>query len=209
MPEDEYEIKYTIANKVLEESDGIGQINQYKLQSYLGEGGSGKVYLAKDIISGTQYAVKKIYKRTLRKEDQMLLMKEEKERRNSENKILIKPAMPIQIGDIVKKQKISETQDQFYLIRHELAIHKKLRHPNVVMLYEVIDDPEDDSISMVFDYCEKGPLFGSDLEDSFTLIGENKSRYFFNQAMLGLEYRNFIKLHYQPPLIYFFINVTL
>lgn len=34
------------------------------------------------------------------------------------------------------------------LVRGELAILKKLNHPHVVKLYEVLDDPNDDSLYM-------------------------------------------------------------
>ncbi|OMJ12831.1 Calcium/calmodulin-dependent protein kinase kinase 1 [Smittium culicis] len=118
----------------------------------------------------------------------MLLLKEEKERNNSAEKISFKPAMPIQISEIVKMQKKNELDTQFYLIRHELAIHKKLKHTNVVQLHEVIDDPDNDSIHMVFDYCKNGPLFDLSANEKITPLPEKKSRYFFNQAMLGLEF---------------------
>ena len=34
------------------------------------------------------------------------------------------------------------------LVRGEMAILKKLNHPNMVKLYEVLDDPNDDSLYM-------------------------------------------------------------
>lgn len=43
--------------------------------------------------------------------------------------------------------------DPLRLIRHEIAILKKLDHPNVVELYEVLDDPTKDGMYMVFEYC--------------------------------------------------------
>ena len=35
---------------------------------------------------------------------------------------------------------------------------KKLDHPNVVKLVEVLDDPEDDNLYMVFEYLEGGEV---------------------------------------------------
>lgn len=45
------------------------------------------------------------------------------------------------------------TEDPLSLIRHEIAILKKLDHPHVVELYEVLDDPSKDGLYMVFEYC--------------------------------------------------------
>ena len=40
------------------------------------------------------------------------------------------------------------TSDPLYLIRGEVAVLKKLNHINVVKLYEVLDDPSNDSLYM-------------------------------------------------------------
>jgi serine/threonine protein kinase len=32
-------------------------------------------------------------------------------------------------------------------------------HPNVVKLFEVIDDKKDDNLLLVMEYCQNGPLF--------------------------------------------------
>lgn len=47
----------------------------------------------------------------------------------------------------------ANTDDPLSLIRHEIAILKKLDHPNVVQLFEVLDDPSRDGLYMVFEYC--------------------------------------------------------
>ena len=39
-------------------------------------------------------------------------------------------------------------KDQLQNVRTEIAIMKKLEHPNVVQLYEVIDDEEGDKLYM-------------------------------------------------------------
>lgn len=38
----------------------------------------------------------------------------------------------------------------------EIAILKKLSHPNVVKLIEVLDDPEQDNLYMAFELVEQG-----------------------------------------------------
>lgn len=44
------------------------------------------------------------------------------------------------------------------LIRREFAIAKKLDHPNIVTLEEVLDNPEGDSLYLILEWCGKGPL---------------------------------------------------
>lgn len=53
----------------------------------------------------------------------------------------------------LEKAQAEESKDPLHLIRHELAILKKLHHPNVVKLFEVLDDPTADSLYMVFENC--------------------------------------------------------
>lgn len=41
-----------------------------------------------------------------------------------------------------------EESDPLQLVRKEVAIFKKVAHPHVVQLYEVLDDPEHDTLYM-------------------------------------------------------------
>ena len=41
-------------------------------------------------------------------------------------------------------------------VLREIAVMKKLNHPNVIRLHEVINDADDDKIFLVLDYAEKG-----------------------------------------------------
>lgn len=43
-------------------------------------------------------------------------------------------------------------------VQREIAIMKKLVHPNVVQLVEVIDAPLDSSLYMVMEYVERGAV---------------------------------------------------
>jgi serine/threonine protein kinase len=43
-------------------------------------------------------------------------------------------------------------------LEREVLAMKKLRHRNVVRLYEVIDDPELDRMYLVMQYVEHGPV---------------------------------------------------
>lgn len=51
--------------------------------------------------------------------------------------------------------RIGEPQDQ---TKREIAILKKARHPNVVSLLEVIDDPSKGKVYLILEYVEKGEI---------------------------------------------------
>ena len=88
---------------------------------------------------------------------------------------------------------------------------KKLDHPNVVKLVEVLDDPEDDNLYMVFEYLEGGEVgnffpvnrvaiyleyeIPSKVVDEIPTenpLEERSAWLAFRDVVLGLEY-----LHYQ------------
>lgn len=76
------------------------------------------------------------------------------------------------------------------LIRREIAIMKKLDHPNVVTLIEVLNDAYGDSLHMIFEYCSKGAIMNSDTmwTGSRPIYNEEQCRLFFRDMILGIEY---------------------
>ena len=68
---------------------------------------------------------------------------------------------------------------------------KKLNHPNVVSLFEVLDDPEEDSLYMVMEMCKKGVVMQVGLEERADPYDEEKCRCWFRDMILGLEYRRY------------------
>ena len=66
---------------------------------------------------------------------------------------------------------------------------KKLNHANLVSLLEVLDDPDEDSLYMVMDYCKKGVVMKIGIENPADPYDETTSRYWFRQMILGIEYR--------------------
>ena len=66
---------------------------------------------------------------------------------------------------------------------------KKLNHPNLVSLMEVLDDPEEDSLYMVMEMCKKGVVMQVGLEERADPYTEEQSRCWFRDMVLGLEYR--------------------
>jgi calcium/calmodulin-dependent protein kinase kinase 2 len=74
-------------------------------------------------------------------------------------------------------------------IKEEIAIMKKLHHPNLVSLIEVLDDPEEDSLYMVMEYCKNGVIMRVNLDEKADPYDEEKCRHWFRDLILGIEYR--------------------
>ena|ERR1700761_4479410 len=75
------------------------------------------------------------------------------------------------------------------LIRQEIAIMKKLDHPNVVSLIEVLDDPSEDLLYMVLQMCKKGVVMHVGLDERADPYDNERCRLWFRDMILGLEYR--------------------
>lgn len=72
---------------------------------------------------------------------------------------------------------------------------KKLRHPNIVRLYELIDDQEEDRLFCIMEYVEGGQLMEwNEKQNKYVRPGpkdyytEAESRKIFRQILSGLEY---------------------
>ncbi len=73
----------------------------------------------------------------------------------------------------------------------EIAVLKKLDHPNVVRLLEVIDPPGASHMMLVMEYMERGPVLETKGQTGFGSFPERIARDYFRQACSGLDY-----LHY-------------
>ena len=82
-----------------------------------------------------------------------------------------------------------EKGNPLYLIKEEIAIMKKLNHPNLVSLVEVLDDPEEDSLYMVLEMCKKGVVMKVGLGDRADPYDDESCRCWFRDLILGIEYR--------------------
>lgn len=89
-------------------------------------------------------------------------------------------------SDIHKNE---EQGNPLYLIKEEIAIMKKLNHPNLVSLIEVLDDPEEDSLYMVLEMCKKGVVMKVGLNEQADPYDAEKCRHWFRDLILGIEYR--------------------
>lgn len=142
---------------------GSFQLKQYHLKEEIGQGSYGIVKLAYNEADRNHYAMKIL----------------------SKKKLLRKFGFFGRLPPGKSKARSSPLNDVY----REIALLKKLNHPNIVKLVEVLDDLDQDNLYMVFELMEKGEVM--DIPTSKTLT-EELARSYFRDAVLGLEY-----LHYQ------------
>ncbi|KAI5465795.1 kinase-like domain-containing protein [Mariannaea sp. PMI_226] len=176
------EVKETLnAQTEFSNEDGDGRthhkVNQYTILEEIGRGSYGAVHLAKDQF-GNEYAVKEFSKTRLRKRAQSNIL-----RQGPRGVRRIGPGSSLNAG-----LRSSEQKDALFLIREEIAIMKKLNHPNLVQLIEVLDDPEEDSLYMVMEMCKRGVVMKVDLDQHAEPFGEEKCRFWFRDLILAIEY---------------------
>ncbi|KAK7414527.1 hypothetical protein QQX98_006638 [Neonectria punicea] len=164
-----------------EDSDGRThhRVNQYTILEEIGRGSYGAVHLATDQF-GHEYAVKEFSKARLRKRAQSNIL-----RQGPRGPRRIGPGTPLALGAGIRR---SESKDALFLIREEIAIMKKLNHPNLVQLIEVLDDPEEDSLYMVMEMCKRGVVMKVGLDDQAEPFDEEKCRFWFRDLVLAIEY---------------------
>ncbi|XP_050299259.1 calcium/calmodulin-dependent protein kinase kinase 1 isoform X2 [Anthonomus grandis grandis] len=144
------------------------QLNQYKLMDSIGQGSYGVVKLAYSQEDDTHYAMKILSKKKLLKKSGMFgRMPPKKDGKNSSSPL-------------------SHPLEKVY---REIAILKKLDHPNVVKLVEVLDDPDEDHLYLVFELLDRGQVLDVPTDQP---LSEEKAWSYFRDVVLGIEY-----LHYQ------------
>ncbi|XP_055644422.1 calcium/calmodulin-dependent protein kinase kinase 1 isoform X5 [Toxorhynchites rutilus septentrionalis] len=143
----------------IEQTGSFLQLNQYKLLDQIGQGSYGLVKLAYSEEDSTHYAMKILSKRKLLRKAG--LMRRGPKRGTS----------PL---------------DRVY---REIAVLKKLDHPNVVKLIEVLDDPLEDSLYLVFELVQHGEVLAIPTDCP---LSEGRAWNIFRDVLLGVEY-----LHYQ------------
>jgi len=73
-------------------------------------------------------------------------------------------------------------------VYREIAVLKKLDHPNVVKLIEVLDDPLEDSLYLVFELVTEGEVLSIPNDRP---LAEERAWSVFRDSLLGLEYCKF------------------
>ncbi|XP_013397149.1 calcium/calmodulin-dependent protein kinase kinase 1 isoform X3 [Lingula anatina] len=147
--------------------DGFVQLNQYMLKDEIGKGSYGIVKLAYDETSDTHYAMKMISKKKLIKKAGFFRKPPKKEGR---------PEI---------------RHDPLEKLYREIAILKKLDHPNIVKLVEVLDDPAEDNLYMAFELVDGGEVLSLPTENP---LSEELTRSYFRDMVLGVEYLHFQKI---------------
>ncbi|KAF7954967.1 uncharacterized protein EAE97_000226 [Botrytis byssoidea] len=172
------------------EEDGRAEhhINQYIIKDEIGRGSFGAVHLAVDQY-GTEFAVKEFSKSRLRKRAQSNILRRPHYVRRPghlaagsgfNSSLHRHSASDIHINE--------QRGNPLYLIKEEIAIMKKLNHPNLVSLIEVLDDPEEDSLYMVLEMCKKGVVMKVGLGEKADPYDVESCRCWFRDLILGIEY---------------------
>ncbi|XP_028318570.1 calcium/calmodulin-dependent protein kinase kinase 2 [Gouania willdenowi] len=144
------------------------QLNQYKLKDEIGKGSYGVVKLAYNEDDNTYYAMKVLSKKRL--------MRQAGFPRRPPPRGARAPEGPPQPKGPLER------------VYQEIAILKKLDHPNVVKLVEVLDDPSEDHLYMVFELVKQGAVMEVPADKPFS---EDQARFYFQDLLRGIEY-----LHY-------------
>jgi len=100
----------------------------------------------------------------------------------SNNKIVAVKSMKKSILSNVKMDNYRTALDALY---DEVKVMKILKHPNIIKLYEVIDDPDAAKIHLVLEYAEKGISF--DVKAGKPLLESEAKRYFMD-LIFSVEY---------------------
>uniref|UniRef100_F6R1V5 calcium/calmodulin-dependent protein kinase n=1 Tax=Callithrix jacchus TaxID=9483 RepID=F6R1V5_CALJA len=146
------------------------QLNQYTLKDEIGKGSYGVVKLAYNENDNTYYAMKVLSKKKLIRQAGF-------------------PRRPPPRGTRPAPGGCIQPRGPIEQVYQEIAILKKLDHPNVVKLVEVLDDPNEDHL-----YMGKEALFFCHPHSVPTLkpLSEDQARFYFQDLIKGIEY-----LHYQ------------
>ncbi|XP_072735870.1 calcium/calmodulin-dependent protein kinase kinase 2 isoform X4 [Ciconia boyciana] len=146
------------------------QLNQYKLKDEIGKGSYGVVKLAYNEDDNTYYAMKVLSKKKLMRQAGF-------------------PRRPPPRGAKAASEGCLQPKGPIEQVYQEIAILKKLDHPNVVKLVEVLDDPSEDHLYMVFELVKQGPVMEI---PTLKPLSEDQARFYFQDLIKGIEY-----LHYQ------------
>lgn len=85
----------------------------------------------------------------------------------------------------IKEISVSNIHDVSRNIKREIGLMKRLKHPNIIELYEVIFDGKYDNVYLIIEYCPKGDFNKFQRHKPIQEIHVQK---YMKQLMMGLKY---------------------
>ncbi|KAA6397045.1 MAG: putative Serine Threonine protein kinase [Streblomastix strix] len=163
--------------KSRDEQSGIRTINQYVVHQKIGEGAYAKVKLVHIINEPNKVYAMKVVKKDLKKKNRI-------------------PSFGNPLGTPLGSP-FGQARGQDYDINREVALMKKMKHPNIVRLREVIDDNQMRKLYMILELVKGGPCFQYDQEP----LNEEQARSYFIDTIIGISFihKNHIVHHDIKP----------
>ena len=90
------------------------------------------------------------------------------------HKSLLKKMRTMEVDKQTRKMKVRTALEQ---VETEIALMKKMHHPNLVSLFEVIDSPESDLLYMVIEYMPLGEILTYQNDGTFARSDPNVQGY--------------------------------
>ena len=160
-------------------SNTLKRVNQYKMEDKLGQGAYGAVYRAFDERTGEVVAIKVMEKGELRKKMQ-----------GFSHVAGGKPGL--------SKPAAQGTGVSMSILK-EIAVMKRVRHPNCVHLFEVIEDLVGDRIFLVMELLVGGEVMAKDnLPNGLAYLDEENARAVFRDLLDGLECTHHLVFRVHP-----------
>jgi len=146
----------------------LQSVNNYNFIKTLGKGAYGQVYLAttKDEI------------------DPELVAAQPRGWFGSSTQVQV--AVKVLSRSILRRKRVGRHGSAYDSVLGEIAVMKQLQHPNIVRLYEVIDDPDEDLLFMVMELVGGGDL--SAPVEAKRIVPEPELRLWLRGLVLGLEH---------------------
>lgn len=85
----------------------------------------------------------------------------------------------------LRKKRVNLSEEQ---LLQEFEVMRRLRHPNIVTMSEVINDSSGNKLYMVQELVNGGQIMD---EEAAEPLSEEDARYYFRQILRGLEYMHF------------------
>ncbi|KDE04751.1 CAMKK protein kinase [Microbotryum lychnidis-dioicae p1A1 Lamole] len=187
--------KETLNAYAVEDEDGVRSVNQYLLgkdkKGSLGKGSYATVERATDRETGVEYAMKEFSKRRLRQIAASEQARRERMagggrgrgrgRGRGGSAMVSKRACTQDFDD-------KQGSDNLDLVRTEIAIMKKVKHPCIATIHEVLDVTSDDALLIVMELCAGGPIMRIEAGKKTDPMPLDEARRVFQQLVLGVAY---------------------